>query len=41
MTTKAKNLTINESVVVPAIQGTALDFTVDNDRCITTDYLDA
>ena len=41
VTTKAKNLTINESVVVPAIQGTALDFAVDNDRCITTDYLDA
>lgn len=41
VTTKAKNLSINESVVVPAIQGTALDFAVDNDRCITTDYLDA
>lgn len=41
VTTKAKTLRINESVVVSAIQGTALDFAVDNDRCITTDYLDA
>ena len=41
VTTKAKTLGINESVVVSAIQGTALDFAVDNDRCITTDYLDA
>lgn len=41
VTTKAKSLNINESKVVPAIQGVALDFAVDNDRCITTDYLDA
>ena len=41
VTTKAKSLDKNESVTVPAIQGTALDFAVDNDRCITTDYLDA
>lgn len=41
VTTKAKSLNINESEVVPAIQGVALDFAVDNDRCITTDYLDA
>lgn len=41
VTTKAKNLNINESDNVPAIQGVALDFAVDNDRCITTDYLDA
>ncbi len=38
---RAKSIKINESVIVPAIQGTALDFAVDNDRCITTDYLDA
>lgn len=41
VTTRAKTLSVDESVVVSAIQGTALDFAVDNDRCITTDYLDA
>lgn len=41
VTKRAKSIKINESVSVPAIQGTALDFAVDNDRCITTDYLDA
>lgn len=41
VTKRATSIGINESVIVPAIQGTALDFAVDNDRCITTDYLDA
>ena len=41
VTKRAHSFEINESALIPAIQGTALDFAVDNDRCITTDYLDA